>query len=237
MFQTSRSSLRGLRTLIGLAIGSLHIDPQLKDLVETSHHRQALRNLRRIRERFSGNAKPIVLDAVIGPREDAYRPEAEIAMEASEDYFTEHSVGSLLPRPTWLAPDLQPSRSRRIGSNGSHRRSARGHFVHGRDQRRMAGWAAPVRRDQAVRRKYQWLSFLFRDQLRSPRPLRWRPAGRSLGAANSRCPGQRSRRSHAELDSAPELDPGNPTELAGELADLMPWLSVFGDVADRTCVI
>ena len=34
-----------------------------------------------------------------------------------------------------------------------------------------------------------------------------------------------SRRSHAELDSAPELDPGNPTELAGqyrELTSLMP---------------
>ena len=40
-----------------------------------------------------------------------------------------------------------------------------------------------------------------------------------------------SRRSHAELDSAPELDPGDPTELAGqyrELASLMPWLNVFG---------
>ena len=42
-----------------------------------------------LRERFGGNAKPIVLNAVTGPRGDAYRPEAEIAMEAAEDYFTE----------------------------------------------------------------------------------------------------------------------------------------------------
>ena len=40
-----------------------------------------------------------------------------------------------------------------------------------------------------------------------------------------------SRRSHAELDEAPELDPGDPHELAGqyrELADRLPWLNVFG---------
>jgi hypothetical protein len=29
-----------------------------------------------LRERFSGNAKPIVLNAGIGPRGDAHRPEA-----------------------------------------------------------------------------------------------------------------------------------------------------------------
>jgi homocysteine S-methyltransferase len=40
-----------------------------------------------------------------------------------------------------------------------------------------------------------------------------------------------SRRSHAELDAAPELDAGNPDELAGQYRDiarLMPWLNVFG---------
>ncbi len=40
-----------------------------------------------------------------------------------------------------------------------------------------------------------------------------------------------SRRSHAELDAAPELDAGNPCELASQyraLADRMPWLNVFG---------
>lgn len=49
-----------------------------------------------------------------------------------------------------------------------------------------------------------------------------------------------SRRSHAELDQATELDPGDPYELAGqyrELADRMPWLNVFGDAAARTCAI
>ena len=40
-----------------------------------------------------------------------------------------------------------------------------------------------------------------------------------------------SRKSHAELDEAPELDAGNPQELAQQyrmLAERMPWLNVFG---------
>ena len=40
-----------------------------------------------------------------------------------------------------------------------------------------------------------------------------------------------SRRSHAALDAAPELDAGNPQELAQQyraLANRMPWLNVFG---------
>src|SRR5690606_25175672 len=40
-----------------------------------------------------------------------------------------------------------------------------------------------------------------------------------------------SRRSHAELDEAPELDIGNPDELAGQYDELLrrlPWLNVFG---------
>ena len=40
-----------------------------------------------------------------------------------------------------------------------------------------------------------------------------------------------SRKSHAELDEASELDAGNPLELAGQyrlLEQRMPWLNIFG---------
>jgi S-methylmethionine-dependent homocysteine/selenocysteine methylase len=40
-----------------------------------------------------------------------------------------------------------------------------------------------------------------------------------------------SRRSHAELDSSPDLDCGDPDELAREyraLVEALPWLSVLG---------
>lgn len=50
---------------------------------------ESLHFIAKLRERFDGNTKPIVLNALIGPRGDAYRPEAEIAMEEAEDYFSE----------------------------------------------------------------------------------------------------------------------------------------------------
>jgi S-methylmethionine-dependent homocysteine/selenocysteine methylase len=57
--------------------------------------------------------------------------------------------------------------------------------------------------------------------------LRDAPSARRIRSVRANA----SRRSHAELDSAPQLDPGDPTELASqyrELASLMPWLKVFG---------
>lgn len=53
-----------------------------------------------------------------------------------------------------------------------------------------------------------------------------------------------SRRSHAELDEAPDLDAGDPHELGrlhAELLDGLPWLNVFGaccgaDLRHVTCI-
>jgi S-methylmethionine-dependent homocysteine/selenocysteine methylase len=38
---------------------------------------ESLRFIAELRERFAGNAKPIVLNALIGPRGDAYRPRGD----------------------------------------------------------------------------------------------------------------------------------------------------------------
>jgi S-methylmethionine-dependent homocysteine/selenocysteine methylase len=50
---------------------------------------EAIRFIADLRARHSAGAKPIVLSAVVGPRGDAYRPEAKISIEAAEDYFSE----------------------------------------------------------------------------------------------------------------------------------------------------
>ena len=42
-----------------------------------------------LRARFADSAKPIVLNGVIGPRGDAYRPEQVIAIDAAEEYFSQ----------------------------------------------------------------------------------------------------------------------------------------------------
>ena len=50
---------------------------------------ESVRFIAELRARFSGNAKPIVLNAVIGPRGDAYKPEAVISMDSAEYYYAQ----------------------------------------------------------------------------------------------------------------------------------------------------
>ena len=49
---------------------------------------ECVRFIADLRARYPDNAKPIVLNAVMGPRGDAYRPEAVIAMNDAEAYFS-----------------------------------------------------------------------------------------------------------------------------------------------------
>jgi homocysteine S-methyltransferase len=41
-----------------------------------------------LRDEFSGNSRPILLDAVIGPRGDAYAPDAKVAADEAERYHS-----------------------------------------------------------------------------------------------------------------------------------------------------
>jgi S-methylmethionine-dependent homocysteine/selenocysteine methylase len=40
-----------------------------------------------LRDEFPGNAKPIVLDAIVGPRGDAYAPEESVAADQAAAHF------------------------------------------------------------------------------------------------------------------------------------------------------
>jgi S-methylmethionine-dependent homocysteine/selenocysteine methylase len=54
------------------------------DLRQANHDSIAF--ISELRDEFSGNAKPIVLDAIIGPRGDAYAPEESVAADEAERY-------------------------------------------------------------------------------------------------------------------------------------------------------
>ena len=49
-------------------------------------NRDAIAFITGLRDEFSGNAKPVVLNGIIGPRGDAYAPEEEIAAHEAEEY-------------------------------------------------------------------------------------------------------------------------------------------------------
>ena len=54
-----------------------------------------------LRERFGGNAKPIVLNAVMGPCGDPYRPRRKSRWRRLRNISPNSSVGSLRLRLTW----------------------------------------------------------------------------------------------------------------------------------------
>ena len=203
-------------------------DDELKAANEDS-----VRFIAELRARFSGNAKPIVLNAVIGPRGDAYRPEAVIAIDSAEQYFAQQlgwlaateidMVSALTFNQAGEAAGLAKAASK-VGLPAviSFTVETNGALPNGQS---LADAIAEV--DAATGRypAYYMVNCAHPDHFGDA--LLDAPWARRIRGIRANA----SNRSHAELDAAPELDSGNPHELAQQyraLADRMPWLNVFG---------
>lgn len=102
-----------------------------------SANEESVRFIADLRDRYDGNAMPIVLNGVIGPRGDAYRPEAVIAMDEAEAYFAQQLA--------WLAAtevDMVSALTLQSGGRGSRARQsstkgrvAGGRLLYGGDRR------------------------------------------------------------------------------------------------------
>jgi homocysteine S-methyltransferase len=186
-----------------------------------------------LRERFGGNAKPIVLNAVMGPRGDAYRPEAEIAMEAAEEYFTEQ-LGWIAATEADMVTALTFNQAGEAAGLARAARAAGLPAVVSFTVETNGALPTGQMLSDAIKQvddategypSYFMINCAHPDHFAGV--LQDAPWARRIRGVRANA----SRRSHAELDSAPELDSGDPHELAGqyrELADLMPWLNVFG---------
>ena len=203
-------------------------DDELKAANEDS-----VRFIAELRARFSGNAKPIVLNAVIGPRGDAYRPEAVIAIDSAEQYFAQQlgwlaateidMVSALTFNQAGEAAGLAKAASK-VGLPAviSFTVETNGALPNGQS---LADAIAEV--DAATGRypAYYMVNCAHPDHFGDA--LLDAPWARRIRGIRANA----SNRSHAELDAAPELDAGNPQELAQQyraLANRMPWLNVFG---------
>lgn len=186
-----------------------------------------------LRDRFAENTKPIVLNGVIGPRGDAYRPEAVIAMEAAEDYFSEQ-LGWLAATEVDMVSALTFNQASEAAGLARAARTAglpavisftvetNGALPNGQSL------ASAILQVDAATDNYPAYYMIncahpdhFADALNDA------PWSRRIRGIRANA----SRKSHAELDAAPELDAGDPQELAGQyhkLATRMPWLNVFG---------
>lgn len=196
-------------------------------------NRESLAFAADLRDRYGGAGRPIVLNAVVGPRGDAYRPEARISAQAAEAYFAEQ-LGWLAQTEADMATALTFNQASEAAGFARGARAAGLpaviSFTVETDGRLPTGQtlAAAVAEVDAASDGYPAYYMV-----NCAHPDHFGPALEDAAWAR-RIRGVRanaSRRSHAELDEAPEIDAGDPAELALQyraLAERLPWLNVFG---------
>jgi S-methylmethionine-dependent homocysteine/selenocysteine methylase len=186
-----------------------------------------------LRDEFAENRKPIVLNGTIGPRGDAYAPEAEVAAHEAEAYHSKQ-IGWLAETDVDMVTALTFTQSDEATGVV---RAARSHalpvvisFTVETDGRLPTGQplAEAISSVDAATDAYAAYFMVncahpdhFFDVLGDED---WARRIRGL-----RC--NASRLSHAELDECEVLDAGDAEELAGQyesIARTMPWLNVFG---------
>jgi S-methylmethionine-dependent homocysteine/selenocysteine methylase len=186
-----------------------------------------------LRARYATNTKPIVLSAVVGPRGDAYRPEAQITMQSAEDYFAEQlgwlaaTEADMISALTFNQASEAAGLARAARAVGmpvmiSFTVETNGALPTGQS---LASAIAEVDETTDAYPAYYMINCAHPDHFSGV--LQDAPWAKRIRGVRANA----SRKSHAELDASTELDAGNPEELArqyGQMAQRMPWLNVFG---------
>jgi homocysteine S-methyltransferase len=186
-----------------------------------------------LRDEFATNSKPIVLNGVIGPRGDAYAPEATVAAHESEEYHA-RQINWLAETEVDMVTGLTFTQSdEAIGLVRAAKSAGLPAVISFTVE---TDGALPTGQSldeaiQAVDDATGSAAAYFMVNCAHPDHF-----FHVLGDADwaRRIHGLRcnaSRLSHAELDECEELDDGDPVELAEQYKSLtktMPWLNVFG---------
>ena len=203
-----------------------------EDELRQANH-EAIAFISGLRNEFSGNAKPIVLNASIGPRGDAYAPDEAVAADEAERYHAKQ-IGWLADTDVDMVTALTFTQS---DEAMGFVRAARAaglpsvvSFTVELDGRLPTGQplSAAIRAvDDATDRAaaYFMINCAHPDHFfHELDDETWTKRIRGI-----RC--NASRQSHAELDACEVLDDGNPVEFGGQhraIKDRMPWINVFG---------
>jgi homocysteine S-methyltransferase len=241
-----RDYFRGFLTLAKEMNAGFQLDSQTwkahmhwaNDLTESEEdlkkaNQDAIAFIAELREEFKDNAKPIVLNALVGPRGDAYAPEEEVAAKEAEEYHSKQM--------SWLADtDVDMVSALTFTQSDEAIGAARAAKKYGlpvmvsftveTDGKLPTG--QPLGEAiKAVDEATDSYPAFYMVNCAHPTHFAnvlddesWTKRIRGL-----RC--NASKMSHAELDEAEELDAGDPQELASDyvaLTEKMPWISVFG---------
>jgi homocysteine S-methyltransferase len=186
-----------------------------------------------LRDEFSGNAKPIVLNGVIGPKGDAYAPEKEIAAHEAEAYHS-RQIGWLaktevdmitaftITQSSEATGIVRAARAVDLPVVVSFTLETDGNLPTGQSLR-----DAVVAVDEATESgaAYFMVNCVHPDHFSHVLEDRdWSRRIRGI-CCNA------SRKSHAELDESEILYDGDPVEFGEQnkaMRDDRPWLNVFG---------
>lgn len=196
-------------------------------------NRDAIAFLVGLRDEYADNRQPIVLDAIIGPRGDAYAPDSEIAVDEAERYHAKQ-IGWLAETDVDMVTALtftqsseavgfvRAARAAGLPSVVSFTVETDGRLPSGETLR---GAIETVDRQTEGAAAYFMVNCAHPDHFSDvlgDEPWAHRIRGIRCNA---------SRMSHEELDNSEVLDDGNPKELGAQYRELkqrMPWLNVFG---------
>jgi S-methylmethionine-dependent homocysteine/selenocysteine methylase len=182
----------------------------------------------------SRGSRPIVINAPIGPRGDAYRPERVIAADDAEAYFAQQLgwlAGTEVDMVSALTFNQASEATGLVWAAQAAGLPAVVSFTVETDGRLPNGQPLGEAIEEVDHATDAAATYFmvncahpdhFADALDPAAP--WSRRIRGIRANASRC-------SHAELDEAPELDAGDPDALALDyrcLATRLPWLNVFG---------
>jgi homocysteine S-methyltransferase len=196
-------------------------------------NRQAVEFASELRDRFSANAQPIVVNGLVGPRGDAYAPDEDIAAEEAQRYHGEQ-LGWLAETDVDMVTALTFTQSNEaigvVRAAESLGLPVVVSFTVETDGRLPTG--QPLGDAiSAVDEATGGVAAYFMVNCAHPDHFAQQLAD---GEWARRIRGIRcnaSRMSHAELDECDVLDDGDPTELADSyrrLKNSLPWLNVFG---------
>jgi homocysteine S-methyltransferase len=196
-------------------------------------NRDSVAFISQLRDEFSGNDKPIVLNGLIGPRGDAYAPEEQVAADEAEHYHAKQIAWlaetevDMVTALTFTQSDEAIGVVRAAGAAGlpivvSFTVETDGNLPTGQS---LAAAISSVDDATDGSAAYFMVNCAHPDHFSHVLDdADWARRIRGI-----RC--NASRLSHAELDECEVLDDGDPVELGGQYRAIkqhLPWLNVFG---------
>lgn len=207
------------------------LDASENELRESN--RDSIAFVSELRDEFSSNEKPIVLNGIVGPRGDAYAPESGVAADDAEQYHAKQMSWlaetdvDMVSALTFTQSDEAIGIVRAANNVGlpivvSFTVETDGNLPTGQ---RLSEAIEAVDKATDASAAYFMVNCAHPDHFSHVlEESDWARRIRGI-RCNASC------KSHAELDESETLDDGDPIELSGQYRQIkgkMPWLNVFG---------